>query len=330
MPSSLTIRVRYPSGRGDLSLRTSDDWATELRPDEVSGDEALFQLETRTPILEFKALLTQGGQARWQRGHNQLAYPPRQISRTIYPHFFEAAFQGSVTGRRTLPDDSGDLCYRMYLPPGYTENTLRRYPTLYMQDGANLFFPEEAFGGREWGVDEAMDTLNGLAIIQSVVVVGVAARPTRMDDYGGDAYPDYLSLLTDRLKPAVEAELRCLSGPTHTGVMGSSMGGLFSFMAAWDRPEIFGLCGAISASFSERPELLSRVEQEDRRAIRIYLDSGSPLDNFEETRRMRDLLMLRGYAQGADLLALTFPGALHNESAWGSRVAVPFQFLFGD
>jgi predicted alpha/beta superfamily hydrolase len=128
----------------------------------------------------------------------------------------------------------------------------------------------------------------------------------------------------------VEAELRCLPGPRHTGVMGSSMGGLFSFMAAWDRPEIYGLCGAISATFSRRPELFARVEQEEKRAIRFYLDSGSPLDNFEETRRMRDLLTLRGYAQGADLLALTFPGALHNEHAWGSRICVPFQFLFGD
>jgi len=330
MPSSLTIRVRYPSGRGDLRLRTSDDWARDLHPDEQSEDEAIFHVETEAPILEFKALITQGTQARWQRGHNQLAYPLRQLSRTIYPHFFEAAFQGGVSGPRTLPDPSGDLCYRMYLPPGYTENTLRRYPTLYMQDGANLFFPEEAFGGREWGVDEAMDTLNGLAIIQSVIVVGVASRPTRMDDYGGDAYPDYLNLLTDRLRPAVEAELRCLTGPGHTGVMGSSMGGLFSFLAAWDRPDIFGLCGAISATFSQRPELPERVEREEKRPIRVYLDSGSPLDNFEETRRMRDLLILRGYAQGADLLALTFPGALHNESAWGSRVAVPFQFLFGD
>ena len=35
---------------------------------------------------------------------------------------------------------------RVYLPPGYHENTLRRYRLLYMQDGKNLF-PEEAFLG---------------------------------------------------------------------------------------------------------------------------------------------------------------------------------------
>jgi hypothetical protein len=30
---------------------------------------------------------------------------------------------------------------------GYDENTLNRFPVVYMQDGQNLFFPEEAFMG---------------------------------------------------------------------------------------------------------------------------------------------------------------------------------------
>lgn len=45
----------------------------------------------------------------------------------------------AILGRKHL------VC--VYLPPGYDENTLRRYPVLYMQDGKNLFFPEEAFLG---------------------------------------------------------------------------------------------------------------------------------------------------------------------------------------
>ena len=68
--------------------------------------------------------------------------------REVYPYF--------------SPDDSCRVCelaerrsgeavaghaYRVFLPPGYHENTLERLPVIYMQDGQNLFFAEEAFGG---------------------------------------------------------------------------------------------------------------------------------------------------------------------------------------
>ncbi|MBK8181021.1 MAG: hypothetical protein IPK67_19465 [Planctomycetes bacterium] len=104
---------------------------------------------TRAPIVEFKAGLIRGGRILPQRGNNELAYPWRQISRTIYPHFFEDAFTGRLTRPRAIQDEAGDCTYRMYLPAGYDENPLRRYPVLYMQDGSNLFAPDEAFGGRE-------------------------------------------------------------------------------------------------------------------------------------------------------------------------------------
>jgi predicted alpha/beta superfamily hydrolase len=31
------------------------------------------------------------------------------------------------------------------VPPGYDENTLARYPVVYMQDGQNLSFPTRPF-----------------------------------------------------------------------------------------------------------------------------------------------------------------------------------------
>jgi hypothetical protein len=38
------------------------------------------------------------------------------------------------------------------LRAGCGENPFKRCPVLHMQDGANLFFPEEAFLNREWKV----------------------------------------------------------------------------------------------------------------------------------------------------------------------------------
>ena len=75
-------------------------------------------------------------------------------TRPVYPHFRTAGgghfadlieFDSARLGRRHR--------IRVYLPPGYRENTLKRYPVLYMQDGQNLFFPDEAFLGQDWQVD---------------------------------------------------------------------------------------------------------------------------------------------------------------------------------
>ena len=68
---------------------------------------------------------------------------------------------------------------------------------------------------------------------------------------------------------------------------------------------------------------------ERRSAVRIYLDSGWPRDNYEATRDMRALLLARGFTEGRDFHYLSFPEALHNESSWAMRVHVPMQLFFG-
>ena len=69
----------------------------------------------------------------------------------VYP-YFQGSDRGSFTKEIEL--DSKILArkhlVRAYIPAGYVENPLRRFPVFYMQDGKNLFFPEEAFLGREW------------------------------------------------------------------------------------------------------------------------------------------------------------------------------------
>src|SRR5213080_2738981 len=43
----------------------------------------------------------------------------------------------------------------VYLPPGYSRFSSRRYPVLYMNDGQNVFDAATSFAGVEWGMDEA-------------------------------------------------------------------------------------------------------------------------------------------------------------------------------
>ena len=216
----------------------------------------------------------------------------------------------------------------IYLPPDYDDHPEQRYPVLYMHDGQNLFFPEEAYGGNEWKVDETMNTLDSMNIIDKVIVVGIYSRD-RMKEYTRDGYAAYGKFIVDELKPLIDANYRTLTDPGNTAVMGSSLGGVVSFYLGWEHPEVFGNAGCMSSTFTYNDDLMDRVAGEEKRGVRFYLDSGWPEDNYEVTRSMRDLMLRRGYRFGEDLLHFAFPNAVHNETHWAMRSHIPFQFFFG-
>ena len=250
--------------------------------------------------------------------------------RDIYPHFFD---DGGCTvcelQALAKPDASAPYKYRVFTPPGYAENTLKRYPVLYLQDGQNVFFPSATPGGADWQIQETLGVLNDMSAIDKVIAVGIYPRD-REQDYTKSGYEAYGQFVAQRLKPHVDATLRTLGGPEDTAVMGASLGGVVSLYLAWQWPDVFGMTACLSSTFGWRDDLHARINTEATRDIRIYLDSGWPQDNFEVTRDMVALLTSRGYEHGRKLLYFAFPGAHHNEAAWAVRSHIPFQFLFGN
>jgi len=65
----------------------------------------------------------------------------------------------------------------------------------------------------------------------------------------------------------------------HTGVLGSSLGGICSLSLGWEYPKVFGRVGCLSGSFQiERQYFLEQVLKPFRgkaRPVRVYLDSGT-------------------------------------------------------
>ena len=327
MSQSITIRVTHPFLEGRMMMRTEADWQVDIEASSRDHHTFIFNIESDQPFFEFKPVIRSGDHVYWSQGDNYTALPGLQENMDIYPFFFGDG-DGTITDPLTVSIDHLHYYLRIYLPPGYHENTLKRYPVLYMHDGTNLFFPEEAFLGNEWGVDETMNTLNGVSTIDKVIVVGVYAR-NRIRDYSKPGYELYSRRLVNNIIPFVNQQFRTLSGPKNTAVMGSSLGGLVSLFLAWDRPDVFGTTACMSSTFWFENDLMERIVHERKRDIRIYLDSGWPRDNFEITRRMRDLLLLKGYRHDAELLYFAFPHAEHNEKSWGRRAHLPFQFMFG-
>jgi predicted alpha/beta superfamily hydrolase len=326
-----TLRVHYPEGSGRVVLRTEQDWEVDVPPSQVSADGTVstFSLEARKPFLYFKPLLRNAEGERWAVGANALLSLTTDDPAEVFPHF-----NGSDTGTYStlIERDSAILgrkhLVRVYLPPGYHENTLHRYPVLYMQDGKNLFFPDEAFLGQDWGVGEAVRLLDSMNAVDRVVIVGIHSGD-RMGEYTRPGYEAYARSVVEELKPEIDRRIRVLTSPRETGVIGSSLGGVVSFYMAWEYPEIFGYAACMSSTFSHKDDLIERVLTEPKHTSKFYLDSGWPGDNYEVTLAMAMAFGRRGYRVRQDFLHLVFPLDEHDEKAWGRRLHLPVQVGLG-
>jgi enterochelin esterase-like enzyme len=185
----------------------------------------------------------------------------------------------------------------VHLPPSYDQNTGRRYPVLYVQDGQNIFSSAGtniAFGWGNWQLDKTADELVRAQKMQEVILVAVDDSAGRREEYdwrvnwprtnaapagGPTAFEKYSAFLIRELKPHIDREYRTRPGPVDTGLMGSSLGGFCSLVLAWEHPEIFGRVACLSGSFQvEQTNFLNDVlyhYHDQPKPIRIYLDSGT-------------------------------------------------------
>lgn len=231
----------------------------------------------------------------------------------------------------------------VYLPPGYDADPTRRYPVIYMHDGQNLFDPKAINGG--WDVAGTMDSLLSQKQIQPAIIVGMANTPGRMNEYshtkdriggqsvGGDA-KDYADFILSDLKPWIDGLYRTAPDRRSTGTMGSSMGGLISLWLGYAHPEAFFRIGALSSTFgwgqigASNPTLIDTFGSASSwRNFVVYIDSGSPNDNYGVTIQMRDLLEKIGYLHDLNLRHWVQQGAAHNEVEWRKRLHRPLTFL---
>ncbi len=328
---SVSIAVHCPGRADQIRLRTEDDWDADVSPAApvaVGADVARFVVRLDRPFLSFKPILLAPGGPFWAEGDNSFVVSG-EPSASVFPRFDATTHCGECTEKHVPSTFEADgLRVRVFEPDGYREHPERRFPVLYMQDGQNLFFADESFLGETWQVQDTVRSLARMALVEPALVVGIKAND-REARYTAPGYVDYGRALVEELKPWVDENYRTLRGPEHTAVVGSSLGGVVSFYLAWQHPETFGAAACLSSTFSFKDDLLDRVARETKRPIRLYLDSGWPRDNYEVTLAMRNRLVARGYRLGADLVHYAFPGARHGESAWATRLHMPFQYLLG-
>jgi predicted alpha/beta superfamily hydrolase len=229
----------------------------------------------------------------------------------------------------------------VYLPGLYTKRPDMHFPVLYLEDGQNLFDPNTSFiKGMYWHVGESADRVIAQGQVQPLIIVGIYNTDKRLNEYtptrdkklGGGRADKYGRMLVEELKPFIESKYRVLGGPEHTGLGGSSLGGLLTVYLGVKYPQVFGKLAVLSPSvWWNRRAILDYVEKAKMPSQpRIWLDVGTKEDTstVANVTALRDVLLSKGWQEGSSLHFQVFEGAQHNEDAWAQRVAPFLQFLF--
>lgn len=245
-----------------------------------------------------------------------------------------------------LPRDRDVL---VYLPPGYDAAKRTRYPVIYFHDGQNLFDGATSFiAGQEWRVDETAQALISAKKIEPLIIVGVYnAGNDRINEYTPAADPKYKMggkadlygrMLVEELKPFIDRTYRTKRDAKHTGIGGSSLGGLVSIYLSLKYPKVFGRAAVVSPSvwFANQYILGFVAQLPKKEPVRIWMDIGTNegrnADEAKQTvggaKLLYDALVKKGWKPNRELNYFVAEGAVHNEAAWAARAGQILTFLF--
>lgn len=237
----------------------------------------------------------------------------------------------------TIPKLSGDMPRKvyLYLPESYREEPDRRYPVMYMFDGHNVFFDEDATFGKSWGMNDFMESSE-----KQLIIVGVECNHRgnqRLSEYAPVSFSDpklgkirgrgsaTMNWMVGELKPYIDERYRTLPDRENTIIAGSSMGGLMALYAVTAYNHVFSRAACLSPSLWTAPGKLLEIAA--RAAVRqgtlVYMDYGEKeLANHGASQQtlisMAQLLLVKG-------VNLTFriaPGGTHSEASWEKQIPI--------
>lgn len=233
----------------------------------------------------------------------------------------------------------------VYLPPGYHQNTLLHYNTLYLNDGQE----REAIGLRE-----TLARLSASGKITPIITVAIPTNDDRLQEYGTACSPNgrglglkaaaYSKFIVEELKPLIDRQFRTRSPAAFVGV---SLGGLSAFDIVWNHPEAFSTVGVMSGSFwwhtanagdwgEGDPRIAHTLIRQSTHhpGFRGWFQAGSRdevcdrdqdgvIDAIQDTLELIDALTMLGYQCDVDLKYVEVTGGRHDYETW-ARVLPEF------
>lgn len=237
----------------------------------------------------------------------------------------------------------------VYLPDDYYQSE-ERYPVLYMNDGQNAFFDDQAYIGVSWGMEDYLKKSNLKVIV--VAIPCVFSEYGRASEYGpwdvesgtlmrDDSHEiikgtgeDYCQWLIHDLKPSIDCRFRTIKD--NTAMVGSSSGGIITAYACMKHPDVFHKGAAVSTAYwLYQKEFIDLVKTSDLSGLeRFYFDVGGK-EGYDDESLSQDYLWSNNEIEylirqkGIDYMYRVFEEDVHSEACWRNRVPVFMSYLYG-
>ncbi len=188
----------------------------------------------------------------------------QEQARVVTTTFESPSLAGNLEGNSTTRD------VVVVTPPGYDENTDRRYPVVYYLHGYWMPVGAQQAGFR---LDEAVQAASE-AGHDFIMVMPDGFSKLRGGFYSsGPTVGDYESMVAEDLVSWVDANYRTIADPASRGLAGHSMGGYGTARIAMTRPGIFSSIYMMSACCldpmvmtAEQAQAIEGMSEEDAAA----------------------------------------------------------------
>ena len=242
----------------------------------------------------------------------------------------------------TIPKLSGERPRKayIYLPASYGKDKEKRYPVMYMFDGHNVFFDEDATYGKSWGMNKYMEKSR-----KELIIVGVECNHEgnrRLVEYAPFRYENsehgkingkgnvYMNWLVKTLKPYIDEHYRTLPDRANTIIAGSSMGGLIALYAVCAYNHVFQRAACLSPSLWVSPgkvlEMVARAHI--RRDTTVYMDYGA-LEIFNHAANEEAMISTAHMllTKRVNLAMRVVPDGTHSEASWEKQIPIFMECL---
>jgi enterochelin esterase family protein len=204
----------------------------------------------------------------------------------------------------------------------YHPATARPVPLLVVLDGFDYL--------RRVRIAQIVDTLIAQERIQPIALALLqnGGSQGRMVEYA--CSEGTLTFLEKAVLPLAASQMVLLDfhrRPGAHGILGSSMGGLMAVYAALRLPEIFGRALSQSGAFElagRETAAMQLARWMPRRNVRLWMDVGRLEELLACNRRMRSLLLRRGYKVDYH----EYVGG-HNPTCWRDDLGSGLEALYG-
>lgn len=232
----------------------------------------------------------------------------------------------------------------VYLPTDYEYHLDRYYPVLYMFDGHNVFFDEDASFGKSWGLGEYLDFVDAPLIV-AAVECNRDPEGGRMIEYSpfSDEDPEYgyirgkgrdtMDWFSGEFKNFIDENFRTMSDRNHTFIGGSSMGGHMSLYAILKYNEVYSKAVVLSPTLwfgrKQLKKMIRNAKIDPYTAV--FTDYGTfEFEEYEQAYDHYKSLVVSLMDKNVILTSRIVPYGDHSEGSWQKEIPSFMTWLLYD